>query len=86
VAVEELQGSAANHPHGQRAAACPVPIDYIGADAQALPVGDASVDSALSAWTLCIIPDASRALAISPGVAVRAVRQWQLGPGRPTEG
>jgi len=47
----------------KRAAACPVPIDYIGADAQALPADDASVDSVLSTWTLCTIPDASRALA-----------------------
>jgi ubiquinone/menaquinone biosynthesis C-methylase UbiE len=47
----------------RRAAACPVPIDYIGADAQSLPAGDASVNSVLSTWTLCTIPDASRALA-----------------------
>jgi ubiquinone/menaquinone biosynthesis C-methylase UbiE len=47
----------------KRAAAYPVPIEYIGADAQALPVGDASVDSVLSTWTLCTIPDAGRALA-----------------------
>jgi ubiquinone/menaquinone biosynthesis C-methylase UbiE len=47
----------------KRAAACPVPIDYIGTDAQKLPVGDASVDSVLSTWTLCTIPDASQALA-----------------------
>jgi len=62
----------------KRAAACPVPIDYIGADAQALPVGDASVDSALSTWTLCTIPDASRALAeicrvLRPGGALHFV-------------
>jgi ubiquinone/menaquinone biosynthesis C-methylase UbiE len=55
-----------------------VPIDYIGADAQALPVGDASVDSALSTWTLCTIPDASRALAeicrvLRPGGALHFV-------------
>jgi ubiquinone/menaquinone biosynthesis C-methylase UbiE len=47
----------------KRAAACPVPIDYIGADAQSLPADDASVDSVLSTWTLCTIPDASGALA-----------------------
>ena len=29
----------------RRAAACPVPVEYAGSDAQALPVGDASVDS-----------------------------------------
>jgi ubiquinone/menaquinone biosynthesis C-methylase UbiE len=47
----------------KRAAACPVPIDYIGTDAQTLPTDDASVDSVLSTWTLCTIPDASQALA-----------------------
>ena len=47
----------------KRAAACPVPIDYIGADAQSLPADDASVDSVLSTWTLCTIPDATGALA-----------------------
>jgi SAM-dependent methyltransferase len=62
----------------KRAAACAVPIDYIGADAQALPTGDASVDSVLSTWTLCTIPDASRALAeirrvLRPGGALHFV-------------
>ena len=47
----------------KRAAACPVQIDYIGVDAQSLPADDASVDSVLSTWTLCTIPDASGALA-----------------------
>jgi ubiquinone/menaquinone biosynthesis C-methylase UbiE len=47
----------------KRVAACPVPIEYLGADAQMLPVGDASVDHVLSTWTLCTIPDATRALA-----------------------
>lgn len=46
-----------------RAAACTVPIEYIGLDAQSLPIDDASVDSVLSTWTLCTIPDAGRALA-----------------------
>jgi ubiquinone/menaquinone biosynthesis C-methylase UbiE len=46
----------------KRAAACPVPIDHIGTDAQTLPTDDASVDSVLSTWTLCTIPDASQAL------------------------
>ena len=63
---------------GKRAAACAVPIDYIGADAEALPAGDASVDSVLSTWTLCTISDASRALAeirrvLRPGGALHFV-------------
>ena len=62
----------------KRAAACDVPIEYIGADAEALPVGDASVDHVLSTWTLCTIPDAMRALAeirrvLRPGGALRFV-------------
>lgn len=62
----------------KRAAACPVPIDYIGTDAQTLPADDASVDSVLSTWTLCTIPDASRALAeirrvLRPGGALHFI-------------
>lgn len=61
-----------------RAAACAVPIEYIGSDAQTLPVADASVDHVLSTWTLCTIPDAARALAevhrvLRPGGAFRFV-------------
>jgi ubiquinone/menaquinone biosynthesis C-methylase UbiE len=47
----------------KRAAACAVPIEYIGLDAQTLPVGDGSVDHVLSTWTLCTIPDPMAALA-----------------------
>ncbi len=47
----------------RRAAMSAVPIDYAGSDAQELPAGDASVDSVLSTWTLCTIPDSARALA-----------------------
>jgi ubiquinone/menaquinone biosynthesis C-methylase UbiE len=62
----------------KRAATCPVPIDYVGADAQALPADDATVDSVLSTWTLCTIPDASRALAeirrvLRPGGALHFI-------------
>jgi ubiquinone/menaquinone biosynthesis C-methylase UbiE len=62
----------------KRAAACPVPIDYIGTDAQTLPGDDASVDSVLSTWTLCTIPDASQALAeirrvLRPGGALHFI-------------
>ncbi len=61
-----------------RAAECPVPIEHIGTDAQALPVGDASIDSVLSTWTLCTVPDAMRALAeirrvLRPGGTFRFV-------------
>ena len=62
----------------RRAAACAVPVEYVGSDAQALPVADASVDSVLSTWTLCTILDAPRALAeicrvLRPGGSFRFV-------------
>jgi ubiquinone/menaquinone biosynthesis C-methylase UbiE len=62
----------------RRAAACPVPIDHVGLDGQALPIEDASIDHALSTWTLCTIPDAGRALAevhrvLRPGGTLRFV-------------
>jgi len=61
-----------------RAAGSAVPIEYVGSDAEALPVADESVDHVLSTWTLCTIPDAMRALAevrrvLRPGGALRFV-------------
>ncbi len=47
----------------RRVAGSPVPVEYIGADAQRLPLADASIDHALSTWTLCTVPDPARALA-----------------------
>ena len=47
----------------KRASACAIPIEFIGADAQALSAGDASADCAVSTWTLCSIPDPNLALA-----------------------
>jgi len=46
-----------------RVAASPVPVEYIGVDAQALPLADASVDYVVSVLTLCTIPAVDRALA-----------------------
>jgi ubiquinone/menaquinone biosynthesis C-methylase UbiE len=61
-----------------RAAASAVPIEYIGLDAQRLPVGDASADHVLSTWTLCTILDPMAALAeiirvLRPGGALHFV-------------
>jgi SAM-dependent methyltransferase len=45
-----------------RVAAATVPVARSGLDGQSLPFDDDSFDSALSTWTLCTIPDVSRAL------------------------
>ena len=74
----------------KRVAACTVPVDYIGVDAQVLPLDDASVDHVLSTWTLCTVPDAGQALAevrrvLRPGGALHflehglAPDQWVAG-------
>lgn len=60
----------------RRAAASPVPIEFRGLDAQALPAADESVDSVVSTWTLCTVPDPGQALAeiyrvLRPGGTLR---------------
>jgi SAM-dependent methyltransferase len=62
----------------KRVAASPVPIEYVGLDAQTLPLDDQSVDHVLSTWTLCTIPDVSTALAevrrvLRPGGALHFI-------------
>lgn len=62
----------------KRVAASPVPIEYIGLDAQTLPLADESADHVLSTWTLCTIPDVSTALAevrrvLRPGGALHFI-------------
>lgn len=46
-----------------RAAGAPVPVELLEASAEALPLESASIDTAVTTWTLCTIRDASRALA-----------------------
>ena len=41
----------------------PIPVEFVGLDGSSLPIDDASVDCALSTWTLCTIPDVEVALA-----------------------
>jgi ubiquinone/menaquinone biosynthesis C-methylase UbiE len=62
----------------KRVAASMVPVEYVGLDAEALPLEDASVDHVLTTWTLCTIPDVDRALAeisrvLRPGGALHFV-------------
>jgi ubiquinone/menaquinone biosynthesis C-methylase UbiE len=46
-----------------RATAAAVPMMLLDASAEAIPLDKASVDTVVTTWTLCTIPDASRALA-----------------------
>jgi ubiquinone/menaquinone biosynthesis C-methylase UbiE len=46
----------------RRIAEAPIPVEFVGADGQELPLADASVDHVLVTWTLCTIPDVDRAL------------------------
>ncbi len=74
------------------AAAAPVPLELVEAAAETLPFDDRSLDTVVSTWTLCSIPDVDRALAeirrvlkpdgrflfVEHGLAPdAAVRRWQ---------
>lgn len=39
-----------------------IPVEFIGLDGEDIPLADASIDNAASSFTLCTIPDESRAL------------------------
>jgi SAM-dependent methyltransferase len=68
------------------------PVNFLEASAERIPLEDASVDTVVSTWTMCSIPDVRRALAemrrvLRPGgqllfvehglSADRGVRKWQ---------
>ena len=62
----------------KRLAATSVPVEFIGLDGEDLPLEDASIDHALTTWTLCTIPDVERALGevrrvLRPGGALHFV-------------
>ena len=45
-----------------RIAASPFPVEFVGLYGEAIPLNDATVDAAVSTWTLCTIPDPVKAL------------------------
>jgi ubiquinone/menaquinone biosynthesis C-methylase UbiE len=47
----------------ERSATTSVPIEFLEASAETIPLDDASVDTVVTTWTLCSIPNAPRALA-----------------------
>ncbi len=76
----------------KRLAECPFPVEFVGLDGQEIPLPDASVDSAVTTWTLCTIPDPYAALSeirrvLRPGGKLHfvehgrapeaGVRKWQ---------
>jgi SAM-dependent methyltransferase len=46
----------------ERARTASIPIEFIEASAEAIPLDDRNVDTVVTTWTLCTIPDAPRAL------------------------
>jgi ubiquinone/menaquinone biosynthesis C-methylase UbiE len=57
----EPSGVAARLAAG-RIASAPVPVEVVGLDAQVLPFAGASLDAAVSTFTLCTVPDPRAAL------------------------
>lgn len=55
--------SALLHMARGRAATASVPIELLEASAEAVPLDTGSIDTVVTTWTLCTIPDAGRALA-----------------------
>ena len=63
-----------------RAAAARVPVELLEASAQTVPLESHSIDTVVTTWTLCTIPDAQRALAelrrvLRPGGALLFVER-----------
>lgn len=85
--ADEIRRMAARAAHG-----APFPVELIGAPGEAIPLDDASVDTVVTTYTLCTIPDAVGALremrrVLKPGGRLlfsehgrapdAAVRRWQ---------
>jgi ubiquinone/menaquinone biosynthesis C-methylase UbiE len=48
---------------GERAAASPIPMEFLGLPSEKIPLDDAAADTILITYTLCTIPDVMAALA-----------------------
>jgi ubiquinone/menaquinone biosynthesis C-methylase UbiE len=60
LAIEPAQG--AWHLARKAIAAASFPVEHVGDTAEDIPLPGGSVDTVVSTWTLCTIPDAPRAL------------------------
>ena len=54
-----------------RLEAAPFPVDLVGLGAESIPLDDRSVDTVLTTWTLCTVPQVAKAL----GEARRVLRR-----------
>jgi ubiquinone/menaquinone biosynthesis C-methylase UbiE len=50
------------HMARKRSARAPFPIEYIGLSGESVPMEDETVDTVVTTWTLCTIPDPIKAL------------------------
>jgi ubiquinone/menaquinone biosynthesis C-methylase UbiE len=47
----------------KKAELAPFPVEFVGLTGEEIPLDDSSMDTVLSTWTMCTIPDMSKALA-----------------------